>query len=217
MGGLLSFSRAIDAANTRIGRIVAWLIGVAILVATVNAIIRKLFDLSSNAWLELQWVLFGAVFLLCAPWTLIAQEHIRIDIVNNLFPRWLKQVIDLVGHVLFLMPFCIIMIIDGWPFFTRSFALNEQSLNAGGLPQWPAKSLVVIGFFLLAVQGISEIIKRIAIMRGLIEDHTHTASDGGHAAAALAEAERLLKQAQADGLAPIAAAEPAPGANRPGS
>jgi hypothetical protein len=85
-------------------------------------------------------------------------------------------------------------------------------MNAGGLPQWPAKSLVVIGFFLLAVQGISEIIKRIAIMRGLIEDHTHTASDGGHAAAALAEAERLLKQAQADGLAPIAAAEPAPGA-----
>ncbi len=203
MGGLISLSRTIDAVNTAIGRYVAWLIVVAIGVSTVNAIIRKLFDMSSNAWLELQWVLFGAVFLLCSPWTLISQEHIRIDIVNSLLPQWLKHAIDLVGHVLFLMPFCLIMIIDGWPFFTRSYALNEQSLNAGGLPQWPAKSLVVIGFTLLAVQGISEIIKRIAIMRGDIEDTTHTSGDGGHAAAALAEAERLLKQAEADGLAPI--------------
>lgn len=211
MDGLISVSRMIDAANTKIGRIVAWLILLAIAISTVNAIIRKLFDMSSNAWLEAQWVLFGAVFLLCAPWTLIAQEHIRIDIVNNLFPRWLKQAIDLMGHVLFLMPFCIVMIVDGWPFFVRSFALNEQSLNAGGLPQWPAKSLVVLGFFLLAVQGVSEIIKRIAIMRGLMEDNTHTASDGGHAAAALAEAERLLKQAEADGIAPIAFKAPTPG------
>jgi TRAP-type mannitol/chloroaromatic compound transport system permease small subunit len=211
VGGLISISRAIDAVNTKIGRYVAWLILLAIMVSTVNAIIRKLFDISSNAWLELQWVLFGAVFLLCAPWTLLSQEHIRIDIVNNLFPRWLKHAIDLMGHVLFLMPFAIIMIIDGWPFFTRSYNINEQSLNAGGLPQWPAKSLVVIGFFLLAVQGVSEIIKRIAIMRGLIEDNTHTASDGGHAAAALAEAERLLKQAEADGIAPIAKTAPASG------
>jgi TRAP-type mannitol/chloroaromatic compound transport system permease small subunit len=214
VGGLISISRAIDAANTKIGRYVAWLILLAITVSTVNAIIRKLFDISSNAWLELQWVLFGAVFLLCAPWTLLSQEHIRIDIVNNLFPRWLKHAIDLMGHVLFLMPFAIIMIIDGWPFFTRSFVINEQSLNAGGLPQWPAKSLVVIGFFLLAVQGVSEIIKRIAIMRGLIEDNTHTASDGGHAAAALAEAERLLKQAEADGIAPIAKTAPIHGAGK---
>jgi TRAP-type mannitol/chloroaromatic compound transport system permease small subunit len=211
VGGLISVSRMIDAVNTKIGRVVAWLILLAIAISTVNAIIRKLFDTSSNAWLEAQWVLFGAVFLLCAPWTLIAQEHIRIDIVNNLFPRWLKQGIDLMGHVLFLLPFCIVMVIDGWPFFTRSFVLNEQSLNAGGLPQWPAKSLVVIGFFLLAVQGVSEIIKRIAIMRGLIEDNTHTASDGGHAAAALAEAERLLKQAEADGIAPIAVKAPGQG------
>jgi TRAP-type mannitol/chloroaromatic compound transport system permease small subunit len=211
VGGLISVSRMIDAVNTKIGRVVAWLILLAIAISTVNAVIRKLFDTSSNAWLEAQWVLFGAVFLLCAPWTLIAQEHIRIDIVNNLFPRWLKQGIDLLGHVLFLLPFCIVMIIDGWPFFTRSFVLNEQSLNAGGLPQWPAKSLVVLGFFLLAVQGVSEIIKRIAIMRGLIEDNTHTASDGGHAAAALAEAERLLKQAEADGIAPIAVKAPGQG------
>lgn len=205
MGRLISLSRAIDAANTRIGRWVAWLILAAIAISTVNAVVRKLFDMSSNAYLEMQWVLFGAVFLLCSPWTVISQEHIRIDIVNNLFPRWLKHWIDLIGHVLFLMPFALIMVLHGWPFFARSFAINEQSLNAGGLAQWPAKFLVVLGFFLLAVQGVSEIIKRIAIMRGLIEDHTHTAGDGGHAAAALAEAERLLKQAQADGIAPVAA------------
>lgn len=204
----MSLSRAIDALNTRVGRWVAWLILLAVAVSTVNAIIRKLFDISSNSWLELQWVLFGAVFLLCAPWTVIAQEHIRIDIVNNLFPRKVKQWIDLIGHVLFLMPFALIMILHGWPFFTRSFAINEQSLNAGGLPQWPAKFLVVFGFFMLAVQGISEIIKRIAIMRGLIEDNTHTAHDGGHGAAAEAEARRLLEQAQADGIAPIAATMP---------
>ena len=204
MNGLLTVSRVIDAMNTRIGRAVAWLILVAIGISTINAIVRKVFDMSSNAWLELQWVLFGAVFLLCAPWTLIAQEHIRIDIVNNLFPRWLKHAIDLIGHVLFLMPFTLIMIIDSWPFFTRSFNINEQSLNAGGLPQWPAKGLVVIGFFLLAVQGISEIIKRIAIMTGKIPDTTHTAHDGGHGAAAEAEAQRLLDQATADGLVPVA-------------
>jgi TRAP-type mannitol/chloroaromatic compound transport system permease small subunit len=208
VSGLISLSRAIDALNTRIGRYVAWLILLAILISTANAIVRKLFDVSSNAYLEMQWVLFGAVFLLCSPWTVISQEHIRIDIVNNLFPRWLKQWVDLVGHVLFLMPFAIIMVIDGWPFFTRSFNLNEQSLNAGGLPQWPAKFLVVAGFFLLAVQGVSEIIKRVAIMRGLIEDTTHTAHDGGHGAAAEAEAQRLLEQAKADGIAPIAATIP---------
>lgn len=211
MGGLLSVSRVIDQINTRIGRWVAWLILLAIVIATINAIIRKLFDVSSNAYLEMQWVLFSAVFLLCSPWTVISQEHIRIDIVNNLFPRWLKEWVDLIGHVLFLMPFALIMILNGWPFFARSYAINEQSLNAGGLPQWPAKFLVVFGFFLLAVQGVSEIIKRIAIMRGLIEDNTHTAQHGGHGAAAEAEARRLLEQAKADGIAPVAITAPVHG------
>ncbi len=201
MGSLISISRAIDAVNSRVGRWVAWLILLAILISTVNAIVRKLFDISSNSFLEMQWVLFGAVFLICSPWTLINQEHIRIDIVNNLLPTSVKHAIDLFGHVLFLMPFALIMVYDGWPFFTRSYAINEQSLNAGGLPQWPAKFLVVIGFTLLAVQGISEIIKRIAIMTGDLEDHTHTAHGGGHGAAAEAEALRLLEQAKADGIA----------------
>jgi TRAP-type mannitol/chloroaromatic compound transport system permease small subunit len=211
MQGLLSLSRTIDAINTWIGRNVAWLILVAVLISTVNAIIRKLFNISSNGWLEAQWVLFGAVFLLCSPWTLLSHEHIRIDIVNNLFPRWLKHWIDLFGHVFFLMPFALIMIIDGWPFFMESYRINEGSLNAGGLVQWPAKSLLVIGFTLLAIQGISEIIKRIALMRGLIPDTTHTGLGGGHGAAAEAEALRLLEQAKLDGLAPIALADPGPG------
>lgn len=213
MGALISVSRAIDAVNSRIGKWVAWMILLAIVVSTINAIVRKAFDISSNSFLEMQWVLFGAVFLLCSPWTLISQEHIRIDIVNNLLPTPVKHAIDLFGHVLFLMPFALIMLIDGWPFFFRSYAIDEQSLNAGGLPQWPAKFLVVLGFALLAVQGISEIIKRVAIMTGDLADHTHTAHAGGHAAAAEAEAQRLLEQAQADGIAPVAV--PAPGASRP--
>ncbi len=198
MEGPLALSRAIDGLNTRIGRSVAWLILVAVIVSTVNAIIRKLFNVSSNAWLELQWVLFGAVFLLCASWTLQVKEHIRIDIVNNLLPKRVQQWIDLIGHLLFLLPFCVLMVYHSGPFFIRSYQVNEQSLSAGGLPQWPAKGLVIIGFFLLLLQGISEVIKQIAIMRGKLDDDAH---GGGHAAAAEAEAQRLIDQAKAEGLA----------------
>ncbi len=198
MEGPLAFSRAIDSLNTRIGRSVAWLILVAVIVSAVNAIIRKVFNISSNAWLELQWVLFGAVFLLCASWTLQVKEHIRIDIVNNLLPKRVQQWIDLIGHLLFLLPFCALMVYHSGPFFLRSYQVNEQSLSAGGLPQWPAKGLVIIGFFLLLLQGISEVIKQIAIMRGKLDDDAH---GGGHAAAAEAEAQRLIDQAKAEGLA----------------
>lgn len=198
MEGPLAFSRVIDKINREIGKKVAWLILLAVIVATVNAIIRKVFSISSNAWLELQWVLFGAVFLLCAAWTLQVKEHIRIDIVNSMLPKRAQQWIDLVGHTLFLMPLCLLMIYHSWPFFTRSYAVNEQSLSAGGLPQWPAKGLVIIGFILLAFQGVSEIIKQIAIMRGKLDDDEH---GGGHAAAAEAEALRLIEQAKAEGLA----------------
>lgn len=198
MEGPLALSRAIDGLNTRIGRSVAWLILVAVIVSAVNAIIRKVFNVSSNAWLELQWVLFGAVFLLCASWTLQVKEHIRIDIVNNLLPKRVQQWIDLIGHLLFLLPFCVLMVYHSGPFFIRSYQVNEQSLSAGGLPQWPAKGLVIIGFFLLLLQGISEVIKQIAIMRGKLDDDAH---GGGHAAAAEAEAQRLIDQAKAEGLA----------------
>jgi TRAP-type mannitol/chloroaromatic compound transport system permease small subunit len=168
--GFLRLSRAIDALNERLGRWLAWLILVAVLVSAANAIVRKVFDTSSNSWLELQWILFGVVFLLCSPWTLLSNEHIRIDIVNNHLPPKVRNTIDVIGHAFFLLPLTIVMLFTGVPFFLRSFEINEQSGNAGGLPQWPAKSLIMIGFGLLLLQGLSELIKRIAVMRGLIPD-----------------------------------------------
>jgi TRAP-type mannitol/chloroaromatic compound transport system permease small subunit len=167
---LLPATRVIDAVNTWIGKRLAWLILAAVVVSAVNATIRKLFDTSSNSWLELQWVLFSIVFLLCSPWTLLANEHIRIDIVNNSLPKTVRDIIDVVGNVFFLLPLTIVMIITGIPFFLRSFEINEQSGNAGGLPQWPAKALIMIAFTMLLIQGISELIKRIAVMRELIPD-----------------------------------------------
>ncbi|KUL94581.1 C4-dicarboxylate ABC transporter [Bosea sp. WAO] len=199
MKQLLAISRAIETVNGQIGKKIAWLILVAVAVATMNAIVRKVFSVSSNAWLELQWMLFGAVFLLCASWTLQVKEHIRIDIVNSMLPKRVRQWIELLGHVLFLMPFALLIVYHSWPFFLRSYEINEQSLSAGGLPQWPAKGLVVIGFVMLSFQGISEIIKQVAIMRGDLEDDETLR---GHAAAAEAEAQRLLDQAKAEGLAP---------------
>ena len=193
MNALLALSRVIDAVNFRIGKVLSWLIVAAVAVSATNAVIRKLFDTSSNAWLELQWVLFGAVFLLCSPWTLLSNEHIRIDIVNNLLPKRTRDTIDVIGHLFFLLPLTIIMVITSVPFFLRSFRINEQSMNAGGLPQWPAKGLVLIGFALLLVQGISELIKRIAVMKGAIPD-PHVSS----VSAIEAEAERVIAAAKVE-------------------
>lgn len=167
---LLPAARKIDSANVWIGKHIAWLILAAVIVSAVNATVRKVFDTSSNSWLELQWVLFSAVFLLCSPWTLHDNEHIRIDIVNNLMPKWVRNTIDAVGHAFFLLPLTIVMVTTGIPFFLRSYEVNEQSSNAGGLPQWPTKSLIMIAFALLFLQGLSELIKRLAIMRGLMAD-----------------------------------------------
>jgi TRAP-type mannitol/chloroaromatic compound transport system permease small subunit len=195
VGRLLSFSRAIDRLNIRIGSVIAWAILIAVLVSAVNAIIRKVFNASSNSWLELQWILFGAVFLLCAPWTLLSNEHIRIDIVNNALPKRVRDWIDVFGHVFFLLPVAAVVTWLGWPFFWLSLMQNEQSTNAGGLPVYPSKLLIPLGFTLLFVQAISELIKRIAIIRGNLAD---TASGGGHHAAAEAEAERVLQAARAE-------------------
>ena len=186
---LLSISKTIDQVNTRLGKLIAWLIFVAVAVSTVNALIRKIFDTSSNSWLELQWVLFGFVFLLCSPWTLLSNEHIRIDVISSKLPKRARDWIDIVGHVAFLLPFALVMILTSGPFALRSILGNEQSGNAGGLPQWPAKTLIFVGFIVLFVQGVSELIKRVAIMRGELED---TTSGGGHHASAEAEAQRLL-------------------------
>jgi TRAP-type mannitol/chloroaromatic compound transport system permease small subunit len=177
--GLLRLSRAIDRLSTAIGRTVMWLVLVAVLVSAGNAVVRKALDVSSNAWLELQWQLFGVIFMLCAAYTLLRNEHIRIDIVSNNLPKRVRDWIDLIGHCLFLVPFALLMLYDGFPFFWRSYVINEQSMNAGGLAQWPAKLLVPLGFLLLLIQGVSEIIKRAAVMRGLIpEPH---AGGGAHA------------------------------------
>lgn len=193
MHALLAVSRIIDAINSRLGKWVSWLILAVVIISAANAVSRKVLGLSSNAWLELQWVMFSLIFMLCSPWTLMSNEHIRIDIVNSLFPKTVRNIIDLFGHVVFLLPLTVVMIVTGWPFFVTSYRLNEQSFNSGGLPQWPAKSLVVIGFILLFFQGISEIIKRIAVMRGVIpdpfEETLHPAE---------AEAERLLAEIKPD-------------------
>src|SRR4029078_9192593 len=137
-------TRVIDTVNTWLGKRLAWLILAAVVVSAVNASIRKVFDTSSNSWLELQWVLFSIVFLLCSPWTLLANEHIRIDIVNNLLPKRLRDSIDVVGHAFFLLPLCFIMIVTGIPFFIRSYEINEQSGNAGGLTPSPAHVIIIL-------------------------------------------------------------------------
>ena len=167
---LLAVSRSIDCVNEFVGKSVSWLILVSILVSAGNAIIRKVFDMSSNAWLELQWYLFGAAFLLAAAHTLKQNEHIRIDIVYGLFSRRVQHWIDLFGHIFFLMPFAVLMTVYLVPYASRSFESGEMSTNSGGLIIWPAKALLLAGFFLLALQGVSEIIKKIAIMRGRMDD-----------------------------------------------
>ena len=172
MSGLLALSRGIDRFNEIVGRWVSWLILLAILVSAANAVIRKAFNMSSNAWLELQWYLFGAAFLLAAAYTLRQNEHIRIDIVYGAFSRRVQHWIDLFGHVFFLMPFVILMIVYFIPYVGLSYRSGEMSNNAGGLILWPAKSMLLIGFVLLGLQGISEIIKKIAIIRGDMDDPT---------------------------------------------
>jgi TRAP-type mannitol/chloroaromatic compound transport system permease small subunit len=192
VSGLLGISRLIDAVNERIGKITAWAIVVAVLVSAINAIIRKVFGTSSNAWLELQWYLFGAVFMLCASWTLKANEHIRIDIFSSRLTKRSQDGIDIFGHLFFLLPFVALMIYLSTPFFLRSYQSGEVSTNAGGLLIWPAKGLILLGFVLLAFQWFSELVKRIAIRRGeLVDEHDGA---GGHGAAAEAEAERLLQE-----------------------
>ena len=172
MTGLLTLSRTIGRVNEFIGKWVSWLILLAILVSAANAVIRKAFDMSSNAWLELQWYLFGAAFMLAAAYTLKQNEHIRIDVVYGMFSRRVQHWIDLFGHTFFLMPFVTLMVIYFVPYVSLSFRSGEMSNNSGGLIIWPAKAILLAGFFLLALQGISEIIKKIAIMRGDMDDPT---------------------------------------------
>ena len=167
---LLTISHAIDALNERVGRAVLWLILVMVLVSSANAVSRYLLNLSSNAFLELQWYLFATVFLLCAGYTLLHNEHIRIDVVSSRLSRRARIWIDIFGTVFFLLPVTLFITWLSWPIFVNAWASGEVSSNAGGLIRWPARLLVPTGFFLLSLQGISELIKRIAYLRGLIPD-----------------------------------------------
>lgn len=177
----LGLSRLIDAANERVGQAIYWLVLVAVLVSAGNATIRYTLDTSSNAWLELQWYLFSAVFLLGAGYTLLHNEHVRIDVVfGHLAPRK-RAWVDLLGGVFFLLPMAIVIMWLSWPIFVESFARSEVSSDAGGLLRWPVKLLIPIGFLLLALQGVSEIVKRVAFLRGLVPDpserHEHPVAE----------------------------------------
>jgi len=170
MGILLTISRIIDALNTIIGKAAGWLLLIAVVISAVNAAVRKIFATSSNAWLDAQWYLFGAAFLLCAAYTLLKNGHVRIDLLSSSLSKRTRDVIDLFGHIFFLLPLTILMIIESYPFAMRSLDLKETSSNAGGLLVWPAKMLILAGFFLLFTQAVSETIKRFAILTGKMED-----------------------------------------------
>ena len=164
---LLAFARGVDSLNERVGRAVAWLVLLAVLVSAGNAITRYAFNMGSNAWLEIQWYLFSAVFLLAAGWTLKRNAHVRIDVLAaRLSPRaqaWL----DIAGTLLFLMPMALIILYLSWPMFVQSYSGNEMSSDAGGLVRWPVKLLIPAGFALLVLQGVAEVIKRLAFLRGV--------------------------------------------------
>lgn len=172
MNALIAVSRAIDRLTAFVGKSVAWLILASVLVSAVNAIVRKTFDMSSNAWLELQWYLFGAVFMLAAAWTLQKNEHVRVDIVSGFFSARVRNWIDLLGHLLVLVPFTLLMLKLLVPYVIHSFEIQEYSPNAGGLILWPAKALLLGGFLLLFLQAVSEIIKRASILFFGMEDTT---------------------------------------------
>lgn len=170
MQSLLALSRLIDAINARVGRASSWLVLVVVLISAGNAVIRKAFNISSNAFLEIQWYLFSAVFLLAAAYTLQKNEHIRIDLLNSkLSPRG-RAIVDIVCTLLFLTPTCILLIMYGWPMFYDAFVTGEMSADHGGLIRWPAFLLIPTGFALLLAQGVSEIIKRLAFLQGLVAD-----------------------------------------------
>jgi len=162
-----SLARAIDALNICVGRTVSWLVLVAVLVSAGNALARYGFDLSSNAWLEIQWYLFSAIFLLGAGWTLLRNAHVRIDVLSSRASKRTRAWIDILGGLLFLLPMAILILYFSWPMFVQSYVGHEISSDAGGLVRWPVKLLIPAGFALLALQGVSELIKRIAFLRGI--------------------------------------------------
>ncbi len=170
MHALLSFSRLIDAASDLIGRMIMWLVLAAVLISAGNAIVRKLFNIGSNAFLEIQWYLFSAVFLLGAGYAFLKNAHVRIDFISGRFSAKTRNWIDIVGIIVFLVPLCGLLIVLSWPLVENAWASGEMSQNAGGLIRWPVYLMIPAGFVLLLLQGASELIKRIAFLRGLAPD-----------------------------------------------
>jgi len=169
MSSLLSFSRFIDAINEKIGLAISWALLLAVLICSGNALVRYIFNTSSNSWLEIQWYLFGAIFLLASAYTLKRNEHVRIDVVVGRFSKRTQVWIDVFGFIFFLLPATLLILYFAVPFAYESIRNQEVSSNAGGLIIWPAKTLIPVGFFLLTLQGISELIKRIGFLMGLVD------------------------------------------------
>jgi len=195
MNLLIGLSRVIDGVTERVGRAARWLILLTALISAGNAVARYAFNLSSNAWLEVQWYLFAAVFLLCAGYALKHNQHVRIDIVSSRFSRRTQAWIEIFGTALFLLPTAALILALSWPVFVDSWHSGEVSSNANGLILWPARLLVPAGFGLLVLQGVSELIKRIGFLRGLLPDPAQ-AFDHGGAERELAEA--ILKARSPD-------------------
>ena len=172
MQALLKLSRAIDALNENVGKATIWLVLVVTLISALNAFVRYGFNYSSNGFLEIQWYLFSAIFLLCAGYALKRNAHVRIDVVSSHFSPRVLAWIDIVGTIFFLAPMACAVLYLSWPIFVNSFISKEYSSNAGGLIVWPVRALVPIGFSLLILQGVSELIKRLGFLQGLIEDPT---------------------------------------------
>ncbi len=169
MSSLLSFSRFIDALNEKIGLAISWALLAAVLICSGNALVRYLMNTSSNAWLEIQWYLFGAIFLLASSYTLKRNEHVRIDVIVGRFSKRTQVWVDIFGFVFFLLPATLLILYFAVPFAMESIRNQEVSSNAGGLILWPAKALIPVGFLLLTLQGVSELIKRVGFLMGLVD------------------------------------------------
>ncbi len=170
MQALLRLSRGIDWLNAQVGKYVIWLIFAATIISGLNAVVRKVFNTSSNAFLEVQWYFFAASFLLAAGYTLLEKEHVKVDVINAKLSQRTRVWIDVLGFAFFLTPMCLVVLYYGVPFFTQAWISNEVSSNAGGLIRWPVYLMLPLGFALLGLQGLSELIKRIAFLMGLIDD-----------------------------------------------
>jgi TRAP-type mannitol/chloroaromatic compound transport system permease small subunit len=170
LGALLKYSAVVDGLNQRIGQLIRWLVLAAVLLSATNAIVRKVFNVSSNAFLEIQWYLFAGVFMLGAGYAFMRNVHVRIDFVSSKLSKRTNAIIDAAGIVVFLIPLCLIMIDLSWPLFVNALRSGEMSQNAGGLIRWPVYALIPLGFGILLAQALSELIKRIAFLRGVIAE-----------------------------------------------